>query len=134
VPIEISIGGISPFSAFTLAGGTSTSTPVPAIPTPMQTLVAPYNASMSGQPQYPAVHKAAISLDWNDQTMYGVIWIIAAIGMGFAVMVSIGTIWGFIGGFGITLAAGASTFAIDWWFILIGVLAMAFIAFLFRRM
>ena len=81
----------------------------------------------AGFPMYDSVERMAVSMDMTVPDTYSILFILIAIVVGIASMVSIGTIWGFIIGFGITSGALFSTGAGAPW---IGYTCVGFAVFL----
>ena len=68
---------------------------------------------------YDLVNRAALSLGFSAQTMYVIIGLIAATGVGFGALIGTGNMLGFAIGFGATAALFAATGVMPWWVIII---------------
>jgi hypothetical protein len=106
--IEVTVGAITSYAS-TTASSTNTTLPdvVSHIITPI-TMAEDPAAPVSGMPQYDLVHRTAVKLGWTDQFMYIVMFSVLAIAIGFAGLVLLNTIWGFVIGFGATELLGVT--------------------------
>jgi len=101
--IEVTIGGLEPFSSFVAPGVEDEEVPQ-VLPTPEA--ISPdetVGATGQGLPLQARFQAAADSLEWSLPVTYSVMFIIVALVMGVAGL-AIGSTWGFTIGFGSTAA------------------------------
>lgn len=102
--IEVTIGGIQPYSAFTAVEEGEVEIPS-VVPIPGGIEMAPsIGATGEGLPLQANFQRAADSLEWALPTTYAVMFMFVAIAMGVGGMVAIGSVWGWVVGFGGTAA------------------------------
>lgn len=102
--IEVSIGGMEPYSSYVAPGAEDTDVP-DVVPPPGGIDMAPaVGATGHGLPLYVNFQRAAEALEWTVPTTYAVMFMIVAIVVGVAGMVASKSIWGWVVGFGGTAA------------------------------
>jgi len=102
--IEVSIGGLEPFSSYTAVEIEEGEIPE-VLPTP-GTITPHTEAGVTGEglPLQANFQRAADSLDWSLPVTYTIMFVIVAIVVGVAGLAAAGTTWGFAIGFGSTSA------------------------------
>jgi len=79
------------------------------------------------------VNRAAESLGFTAQTMYVIIGLIAATGVGFGALIGTGNMLGFAIGFGATAGLFAATGVMPWWIIIVIVAIVGMGIYTWRR-
>jgi len=116
--IEITILGLVSSETFT-ASGDDGSIPDP-LPIPSAfNITATNTTGITTFWMYDLVNRAAEHLGFSAQTMYVLIGLIAATGVGFGALIGTGNMLGFAIGFGTTAGLFAATGVMPWWIIII---------------
>ncbi len=82
---------------------------------------------------YGLVNRAALSLGFSAQTMYVIIGLIAATGVGFGALIGTGNMLGFAIGFGATAGLFAATGVMPWWVVTITIAIVGMGIYTWRR-
>jgi len=128
--IEVSVGGLEPYSSYTAAEEGEDAIPEVVPP--------PTGATGQGLPLYDNFYKAADSLGWTVPTTYVVMFMIIAIVLGFGGMAATKSIWGFVAGFGGTMGFfgavqdGGGYYIVPFWLTLSCIAFAIFIGYIWR--
>ena len=130
--IEITVqAAISAADYFAATDGTSIPSPLP-IPSDFE-ITATNTTGIADFWLYGLVNRAALSLGFSAQTMYVIIGLIAATGVGFGALIGTGNMLGFTIGFGATAALFAATGVMPWWVIIIVIAIVGMGIYTWRR-
>jgi len=129
--LEVTISGTLSYDTYTVPEGEDIEILPP--PTDLE-LFEDTSATGADLPMYASVSAAATAVGWTTPIMYSVLMLIFSIGFGFAGMIAVGTIWGFVIGFGTTLTAAAvGTGMIAPWVVLISVIFVVLMGYVWRH-
>jgi len=131
--VEVTVGGVLPAEGYVPPAEDDDTAPTVLPPPTGFNIGETRGADMTGMPLYAGVHRAAQSLGWSDQVTYGVFATLASVGIGFAGLIAIGSIWGFAIGFGLTIGAASSTAAIPLWIGVVSIMAVIFLSYIWGR-
>jgi len=130
--IEIVVqAAISASDYFAASDGASIPSPLP-IPSDFE-ITATNTTGIADFWLYGLVNRAADSLGFSAQTMYVIIGLIAATGVGFGALIGTGNMLGFTIGFGATAALFAATGVMPWWVIIIVIAIVGMGIYTWRR-
>jgi len=130
--VETSVGGISSSGDFTPPGEEGEDFDILPIPSGWN-VTATNTTGVTGFWLYDLVNRAAESLGFTAQTMYVIIGLIAATGVGFGALIGTGNMLGFAIGFGATAGLFAATGVMPWWIIIVIVAIVGMGIYTWRR-
>jgi hypothetical protein len=129
--IELTIGQISPISAFVSAAVNET---LPEIVRPInQTWSENATADTSGLWMFPSFNRAANSLGWGVGFTYSVFMLMGAMSVGVAGWIGLRSSWGFVMGFGGTAALAASTGVFPLWLAVLSIVGLVVVVYAWSR-
>lgn len=130
--IEVTISGATSPTAYTASAEEGVLPDVLPLPTGFD-VTATNVTGVATLWQYDLINRAANSLGWTPQTMYVVVGLLAATGIGFGALIGTGNMLGFAIGFGATAGLFASTGVMPWWIIVITISVVAMGIYTWRR-